>query len=257
LQEQRSRYCVVEDGQQDILIFDARMPSAANVIRKLEQEKRRFRSRQGVVPLEIERRLKLARAGRWEFWEDDGFRELPYRFKNEFLDALRYPWHGWKEHPGKRKIWIDKRGRFRQNEKGVDARLVIAGCQAAADAKLDWACLVTNDADYVPLVEHLHSRGKTVYLLSLCDPARQSLDLKNAVGARYLVNKADLYNGFPKEPIPEPYRSKPALLFLQPYCSLAHLGARLSGEAERLFDPVKRMEFLKRYDDVLFEGGAP
>jgi hypothetical protein len=35
------------------------------------------------------------------------------------------------------------------------------------------------------------------------------------------------------------------------------LGARLGGEAERLFDPVKQMEFLKRYDDVLLEGGAP
>ena len=53
------------------------------------------------------------------------------------------------------------------------------------------------------------------------------------------------YNGFPKEPIPEPYRSKPALVFFRPYCSLAHLGARLGGEAERLFDPVKYMEFLE------------
>ena len=43
LQEEPSGYCVVEDGQRDILIFDARMPSTANVIRKLEQEKRRFR----------------------------------------------------------------------------------------------------------------------------------------------------------------------------------------------------------------------
>jgi uncharacterized LabA/DUF88 family protein len=256
LQEQPSRYCVVEDGHRDILIFDARMPSAANVIKKLEQEKRRFRFRQGVVPLEIERRLKLVRAGRWEFWGDDALTELPYGSRNEFLDALKHPWYGWKEHLGKRGIRIS-RGRFRQNEKGVDARLVIAGCQAAADPKLDWTCLVTNDADYVPLVQHLHSRGKAVYLLSLCDPARQSRDLKNAVGARYLINKAELYNGFPKEPIPEPYRSKPALVFLRPYCSLAHLGARLGGEAERLFDPVKHMEFLKRYDDVLLGGGAP
>ena len=51
LQEDPSGYCVVEDGQRDILIFDARMPSTANVIRKLEQEKRTFRLRQGVVPL--------------------------------------------------------------------------------------------------------------------------------------------------------------------------------------------------------------
>ena len=209
------------------------------------------------MPLEIERRLKLARAGRWEFRYDDALTELPYGFKNKFLDTLRHPWHSWKEHLGERKIWIDKRGRFRQNEKGVDARLVIAGCQAGAEPKLDWTCLVSNDADYVPLVEHLHSRGKAVYLLSLCDPARQSRDLRNAVGAQYLINKVELYNGFPKEPVPEPYRSKPALIFLLPFCLLVQLGALLGGEAEDLFDPVKHMEFLKRYDDVLLEGGAP
>jgi hypothetical protein len=72
-----------------------------------------------------------------------------------------------------------------------------------------------------------------------------------------LINKAELYNGFPKEPVPEPCRSKPGVIFLRPYCVLVELGARLGGEAERLFDPVKQMEFLKRYDDVLLEGGAP
>jgi uncharacterized LabA/DUF88 family protein len=242
--------------EKGFLVFDARMPSAANVIRTLEQEKRRFRFRQGVVPLEIERRLKLVRAGRWEFWGDDALTELPYGFKNEFLDALKHPWYGWKEHLGKRGIRIS-RGRFRQNEKGVDARLVIAGCQAAADPTLDWICLVTNDADYVPLVQHLHSRGKTVYLLSLCDPARQSRDLKNAVGSQYLIKKAELYNNFRKEPVPEPYRSKPAVMFLLVFCVSVELGARLGGEAENLFDPAKQMEFLKRYDDVPLEGGAP
>ena len=251
LQEEASRYCAVE-SQSDILIFDARMPPAANVIRKLE-ERRRVCSRQGVAHLEIERGLKLARAGRWEFWDDGALKELPYGFKNEFLDVLRHPWHGWKEHLGKRKIWIDKRRRLRQKEKEVDARLVIAGCQAAADPKLDWTCLVTNDADYVPLVEHLHSRGKAVYLLSLGDPKRQSRDLRNAVGAQYLINKVELYNGFSKEPIPEPYRSKPALIFLLALLLVVQLGALLGGETEELLDPVKHMEFLKHYDDILLE----
>jgi hypothetical protein len=135
------------------------------------------------------------------------------------LDALSHPWrHGWKEHLGKRKFDVSKRGRLHQKEKGVDARLVIAGCQAAAEPKLDWTCLVTNDADYVPLVEYLHSRGKAVYVLSLGDPKGQSRDLKNAVGSQYLINKAKLYNDLTDEPIPEPYWSMPALIFLLPYC---------------------------------------
>ena len=103
-------------------------------------------------------------------------------------------------------------------EKEVDARLVIAGCEAAADPKLDWACLVTNNSDYVPLVEYLHARGKATYLLSLGDPKCQSRHLKNVISSRYLINKAKLYNGFTKEPIPEPYWSMPELIFLLPYC---------------------------------------
>jgi uncharacterized LabA/DUF88 family protein len=203
LEKELSRYCAVE-SRSDILIFDARMPPATSLIKELE-EKRRVCLRQGFAPLDIERRLKLARAGRWEFWGDDGApKELPYEFKNEFLDTLGHWWYGWKEHLGKRKFNVSKKGRFHQKEKGVDARLVIAGCKAAADPKLDWTCLVTNDADYVPLVEHLHSRGKAVYLLSSCDPNRQSRDLRNAVGAPYLIDKVDLYNHFPRNLFPSP-----------------------------------------------------
>jgi uncharacterized LabA/DUF88 family protein len=250
LQEDISRYCAVE-SQSDILIFDARMPPAANVVRTLE-ERRGVWSRDGVADVETERGLKRARAGRWEFWGDDGpLKELPYGFKNEFLDVLKHPWHGWKEHLGKRKIWIDKRRRLRQKEKEVDARLVIAGCQAAADPKLDWTCLVTNDADYVPLIEQLHSQGKAVYLLSLGE--RESRDLKRVVGSQHLINKSEIYNRFPKEPIPEPYWSKPALSFLLPFCLLVELGARLGGEAEPLWDPVRYMECLRSYDDILLE----
>ena len=106
LQEEPSRYCAVESNS-DILIFDARMPPAANVIKKLE-EHRGICSREGVVYLELERQLKLAKTGRWEFWDDGASKELPYGFKNEFLDTLSHRWYGWKEHLGKRKIWIDK-----------------------------------------------------------------------------------------------------------------------------------------------------
>jgi hypothetical protein len=107
----------------------------------------------------------------------------------------------------------------------------------------------------VPLVEHLHSRGKAVYLLSLGDPNCQSSDLRKAVGSQYLINKVELYNGFPKEPIPELYRSKPALIFLLTLRMFVKLEVILGGEAEAigLFDPVKHMEFLKRYDDVFRE----
>ncbi len=247
-----SRYCAVE-SQSDILIFDARMPPATNLIKELE-EKSRGCLRQGFAPLDVERRLRLARAGRWEFWGDDGAtKELPYGFKNEFLDTLKHWRYGWKEHLGERKFNILKRGRFHQKEKGVDARLVIAGCQAAADPKLDWTCLVTNDADYVPLVEHFHSLGKAVYLLSLGDPMRQSGDLRSAVGAPYLINKVDLYNHFPAEFVPEPYRSKSALRLLKSHCVHVELGARLGGEAKRLHDPVKELEFWKQYDDIFLE----
>ena len=196
------------------------MPPVANAIKALEK-KRRICLRQGFTPVQIERLLKLARVGCWEFRDDGAPRKLPYGFKNAFLDALSHPWRrGWEEHLGKRKLDVSNMGRLYQKEKGVDTRLVIAGCQAAAEPKLDWTCLVTNDADYVPLVEHLHSRNKAVYLLSLGDPKGQSRDLKNAVGSRYLINKAKLYNGLTDEPIPEPYWSNagtdlaPALLLV-------------------------------------------
>lgn len=136
-------------------------------------------------------------------------------------------------------------------EKGVDARLVIGGCEAAADPKVDWVCLVTDDSDYVPLVEHLRSRGKGVYLLSLGDPRRQSRDLKDAVATQSVIDKVDLYNSFRKGPVPERFRSKPALITLLTHCMLPQLGSQLGGILEETFDPVKHMEFLKRYDDIL------
>ncbi|MGH6916586.1 MAG: NYN domain-containing protein, partial [Geminicoccaceae bacterium] len=241
--------CAV-DSRTDVLVFDARMPPVSEVIEKLER-KRKLYSHQQVAPLDIERWLKLIKSGRWEFWGDGAPRPLPYGFKNAFLDALTHSWYGWKEHLGERKIDISDRGRLHQREKGVDARLVIAGCEAAADPKVDWTCLVTNDADYVPLVEHLRSRGKAVYLLSLGNPKCQSGDLKDAVGAQNIIDKVDLYNSFPNEPVPELFRSKPALLPLLCCCALKHLGSQFGGIYEETCDPVKHMDFLKRYDDVL------
>jgi hypothetical protein len=105
-----------------------------------------------------------------------------------------------------------------------------------AGPKLDWTCLVTNDGGYLPLVEHLYSRGKAVYLLSLGDPKGQSRDLRNAVGAEYLINKVEFYSGFRKEPVPEPYRSKSALIFLLTRCVVVKLGTMLGDEAEFLCD---------------------
>jgi hypothetical protein len=243
------QYCAV-DSRTDVQVFDARMPPASELIENLETKRKRC-PHQEVILLELERRLKLIRSGRWEFWGDGSSRVLPYSFKNAFLDALSHSWYGWKQHLGKRKFHISDRGRFRQWEKGVDARLVIAGCEAAANPKVDWVCLVTNDADYVPLIAHLQSRGKAVYLLSLGNPRRQARDLKDAVGTQNVIDKIDLYNLFPKEPVPEPYRSKPALSTLQTHCMRTHIGSQLGGTSERTLDPVKHMEFLKRYDDLL------
>jgi hypothetical protein len=240
------QYCAV-DSQTDLLVFDARMPPASELIEKLET-KRKCYSHQQATLLDLERRLKLIKSGRWEFWGDGSSRELPYGFKNAFLDSLSHSWYGWKQHLGKRKFRITDRGRFHQTEKGVDARLVIAGCEAAAEPKVDWVCLVTNDSDYVPLVEHLRSRNKAVYLLSLGDPRRQAPDLKDAVGTQNVIDKVDLYNSFRKEPVPEPFRSKPALITLLIHCILTQLGSQLGGFFEETLDPVKHMEFLKRYD---------
>ena len=106
-------------------------------------------------------------------------------------------------------------------------------------------------SDYVPLVEDLRSRGKGVYLLSLGDPGRQSRDLKEAVGTQSVIDKVDLYHSFPKEPVPERFRSKPALITLLTHCMMTHLGSQLGGIFEEGLDPVKHMEFLKRYDDLL------
>jgi uncharacterized LabA/DUF88 family protein len=239
------QYCAV-DSQTDVLVFDARMPPASKLIAKLERKRKHY-SHEKVVRLDIERRLKSIRSGHWEF----SSKVLPYSFKNAFLDALTHSWYGWKEHLGERKFDISDRGRFDQTEKGVDARLVIAGCKAAGDPKVDWVCLVTNDSDYVPLVEHLRSRGKVVYLLSLDDPRRQSRDLKDAVGIQSVIDKVDLYNFFPKEPIPELFRSKPALITLLTHCALTQLGSQVGGIFEETFDSLKHMEFLKRYDDLL------
>ena len=71
---------------------------------------------------------------------------------------------------------------------------MIAGCDAAQDRAIDWVCLVTNDGDYVPLVEKLQSEGKTVFWMPLIKPRMASRDLRNVVGRDNFISKAILLN---------------------------------------------------------------
>ena len=67
----------------------------------------------------------------------------------------------------------------RQRQKGVDTLIAVRMLKGAYDRIFDTAILVTGDADFVPVVEEVRSRGITVVLAAF-DDGTLSQDLRAA-----------------------------------------------------------------------------
>lgn len=128
----------------------------------------------------------------WDFPFEKSQIKAPYNSKTKFLDFLENKYAIHQENKTlliRGKKYINAHNTYlSQHEKEVDARLVIKGCEAAHNKKVDFVCLITNDGDYLPLVQHLQGNNKQVFLLSLVDEKTVSNPLKKQVGVKNIIN---------------------------------------------------------------------
>ncbi len=187
---------IAVDMNCDLTIFDAELPKKSNLIRKLEREAA-HKWGSDWKKEKIQEWLDLIKSNKWRLWAGGGYRELPFDFKNTFLEVLGSDFSynaGFNKELGNRKIYVKRDGDVFQSEKGVDSRFVIAGCDLAEIREIDWVLLITNDSDYVPLIDRLKERGKEVFIFSWGNPKRQSRDLLDAVGVSNAIPKHLMLN---------------------------------------------------------------
>ena len=189
---------IAVDMNCDLTIFDAELPKKSNLIRKLEREAA-HKWGSDWKKEKIQEWLDLIKSNKWRLWAGGGHRELPFDFKNTFLEVLGSDFSynaGFNKELGNRKIYVKRDGDVFQSEKGVDSRLVIAGCDLAEIREIDWVLLITNDGDYVPLIDRLKERGKEVFIFSWGNPNFQSRELVNAVGDSNAIPKHLMLNNY-------------------------------------------------------------
>ena len=116
---------------------------------------------------------------------------VPWRLKNDYIDILRK--HGVNVVQGEKRIRLNNNGPYFQ-EKGVDVNLTIHALESSNEKKTGNFCLVTNDADYVPLVKKLREKKKNVFL-TILDEDYGSDSLKASVGKNMILTKSDTTKG--------------------------------------------------------------
>ncbi len=191
---------IAVDMNCDLTIFDAELPKKSNLIKKLETRwEVAHKGGNDWKKEKIQKWLDLIKSNKWRLWAGGGYRELPFDFKNTFLEVLGSDFSynaGFNKELGNRKIDVKSDGDVFQSEKGVDSRFVIAGCDLAEIREIDWVLLITNDGDYVPLIDRLKERGKEVFIFSWGNPKRQSRDLLDAVGVSNAIPKHLMLNNY-------------------------------------------------------------
>ncbi len=190
---------IAVDMNCDITIFDAELPKKSNLIKKLETRwETAHKGGNDWKKEKIQKWLDLIKSNKWRLWAGGGYRELPFDFKNTFLEVLGSDIlnAGFNKELGNRKIDVKSDGDVFQSEKGVDSRFVIAGCDLAEIREIDWVLLITNDGDYVPLIDRLKERGKEVFIFSWGNPNYQCRELLNAVGVSNAIPKHLMLNNY-------------------------------------------------------------
>lgn len=167
---------LVIKAQEQRWIFDATMPPKAAVRESLERSFQYWRNRHKGRSENLETFITVLKDGNWGFFENQirGSLVVPYDLKNQVLEALSdEDWY-----LGQFNLETQERhitgfnGYVESREKGVDTKLVIKGCEIAADKDVDWVWIVTADGDHAPLIEHLRGNGKEVFLTSMSYPSK-------------------------------------------------------------------------------------
>lgn len=172
------------DWTLDVNIFDAKLPDLNKAIHFAETRCREY----NFSAEQTNRALKVLRRQQWENFHEGGLRIVPYNLKNEYINLLEEIMKA-DLVLGKKYINVNARGGITANEKEVDTRLTIKGMELASQEEIDYVLLITNDGDFVPLVEQLKSNNKKVYLYSPGTPKRISRPLKLAIGKENCLDR--------------------------------------------------------------------
>lgn len=185
-------------SKMETFIFDAKLPPRKNTIDKLKKQFDAATSwNQRAKRDTIKAWLDMVRAGEWRTFHDGHYLKVRYELKDEFLEALtRDEYINWRAIYGRKHINIGNKGDLYQKEKGVDTLLVIKGCEVADQSDIDFVCIVTNDSDYEPLIDHIKSKGKKVYLYSSGNPNRISKILQKSVEPSNSITVKDVISDF-------------------------------------------------------------
>ena len=173
LKEHPPKDHVVINAQSRTSVFDAAMPDKDDLMKSFKRAlKKNLRENKHKNARNIQEFIEELEDGNWSFWlnHEVGHVTVPYNLKNETLEILgmNVLRGEWQLTALVREINAYK-GRRESKEKGVDTSLVIKGCELANDKDCDWVCLITNDGDHAPLIRHLQSKGKEVYLNAITE----------------------------------------------------------------------------------------
>lgn len=180
---------VIADQRKLKHIFDATMPPLETVKEQLTKNYSYWKNRNEKHADTIGDYVKRLENQEWEFFDGDARGPIvtPYALKNDMLAVAQKDWVWGGFDLVLQERWINAySGRVISIEKGVDTNLVIKGCEYANDNDCDWVWLVTNDGDHSPLIRHLRSKNKEVYLSSLTDRPSRALTSSLAQPENYV-----------------------------------------------------------------------
>jgi hypothetical protein len=167
-------------------IFGGAKPNIRDIQRRLWQDLHDYQGTKGDRGWKsIEENLKLLSEGK--------FRDKYNKIRNieeysQFINGFDVDAKLDQAHLAITKYQIEG-GRVALNEKGVDAKLILALIDAMDEKAADAMCLFTNDTDYYPVIERIKENTHIpVFLATLDGDYRLSRELRQIVGEEKIVN---------------------------------------------------------------------
>ena len=143
------------DWSLDVNFFDAELPTNEEAINYIKKNSIKVND-------EALRNLNL---GLWKSYHEGENSLVPYDLKNDYIKKIKELMEG-DLILGRKMLNLNKWGHVNAKEKEVDTKLTIKGVELANRNDLDFILLVTNDGDFVPLVEYMKEKKKILSIFS-------------------------------------------------------------------------------------------
>jgi len=176
------------DYELDVNFFDAKLPELDKAYRILQSESKKAKN-----GYKSDDYLKQLKSGIWQSYHEGETTSVPYNLKNKYINQISKSLSG-DLIEGRKILKRNFLGGFFGQEKEVDTRLTIKGVELANQNDLDFVLLVTNDSDYIPLIEYMHEKNKKVFLYSPGKPKQIANSLVNVIGSDNCLNRNNYFH---------------------------------------------------------------